>query len=301
MPLSELKKAVKDLRTEGLSYALRRQDKSVSRSIIVLGGPRSGSTWLQEVLASITGLSPVYEPLRWGTDRSLPHRGLADGFWAPDESAGDPQMRHYFEEILAGRRLSHWSATQTSLTRHAGAEGVLVKLIRANRAANWLGKNFPEATQVRIVRNPLSTVSSMKFSPGPWHQWSLDVLAALAFGSLANCSVVLGRSRPSRTALLTAWWWAETRPFIGNGTGTYDVRPIRYEQLVQRDYSVLEALCALAGLEPEEFQRSGVFDRASITANSSTQHQLRDANRSRLGEKDREIVENTLERLGAYY
>ena len=54
---SNIRKLIDEIRKKGL------KDKSIDDNILLFGTPRSGSTWLMEILRSVPGYSSVMEPL----------------------------------------------------------------------------------------------------------------------------------------------------------------------------------------------------------------------------------------------
>ena len=67
--------------------------------VIIAGSGRSGTTWIQDVLAEANQLRTVFEPLHpQGVSRA---RGLAYRYIEADEES--PDLQHYFDDLLAGR------------------------------------------------------------------------------------------------------------------------------------------------------------------------------------------------------
>ena len=164
---------------------------------IVVGFGRSGTTWVQDVLAQSNQLRAVFEPLHPIMLRSF-DPGMAGYREAGDD---DPQLRAYLEKYLLGdfhslwvdyrvmqRRLVPRGEDQWSLRglrsvamshrlaarnirrywRQRGHEQRIVKFVRANMMLSWLQRSF-DARIVYIVRHPAAVVLSQLRAARFWH------------------------------------------------------------------------------------------------------------------------------------
>ncbi len=267
---------------------------------LIIGSARSGTTWLQESLARTTGYSVVFEPFRWGSDPLLPRRGVLDGFWEAGSNLDDPEMEIYVRAVFEGRRLSRWSGSRTTLRAHLRARGLVVKAIRANRSAGWIATNFPDTKRFAVVRDPLTTVGSMLNSPGAWHSWEPEQIARMTFGGSRAAREALKSASPSRAALLTAWWWVETRALLTE-TQTSDVfhAAFRYEDLVRRTEDAIGRLALATGLP--ESQLAAKLSEPSSTANGKSQATLSRLQSPNLARDDLGEVLRALNTLQADY
>jgi hypothetical protein len=194
-----VKRVLKGIRTEWLNLAIsiRRNSCELSDSVFILGSPRSGTTWLMEIVTGISGRSPIYEPLRPGSDRFEALIGRLDGFLVLDRSSVQPDLADYLVRVATGRRVSHWSLSQSTLQRHLHSKGYVVKFVRVSRAAAWLSATIP-VKQIRIVRGPVATIESYLNSPGPWHTWDVGQFSTLVFGDKTRMLDLHGGRRRRR-------------------------------------------------------------------------------------------------------
>ena len=91
------------------------------RSILILGSPRSGTTWLMNLICTLPGTCPIFEPLNQRHDRRV--RGiLGQGRLrlAPDDEA--PELEHFLGRVLKGAHFTRWSSAYASVPRILGAE-----------------------------------------------------------------------------------------------------------------------------------------------------------------------------------
>ncbi len=203
--------------------------------MLVAGSGRSGTTWVQDSLATANGLRPVFEPLHpyvSETGNRFAHRALT----ADDDA---PELRQFLDEVCAGRRHVLWTKyrrrvrwlfpppaefrTRTDAGRvyrnwgkffrelprlvvAARRQEPLVKCIRANLMLGWLSRACGWKT-VLIVRHPGAVIESEL--RGTWN-------AAFALDRFRNDSRLheltngrylrlLGRELNTVEALATRW------------------------------------------------------------------------------------------------
>ncbi len=259
-----MKRVLKGIRTEWLNLAIsiRRNSCELSDSVFILGSPRSGTTWLMEIVTGISGRSPIYEPLRPGSDRFEALIGRLDGFLVLDRSSVQPDLADYLVRVATGRRVSHWSLSQSTLQRHLHSKGYVVKFVRVSRAAAWLSATIP-VKQIRIVRGPVATIESYLNSPGPWHTWDVGQFSTLVFGDKTRMLDLLGTTTPTSVQWFAAWWAAETSALL---EPALDVAVVCYEDLVRRDAATIDTIVAQCGA-PAAHDVESVLARPSATSN----------------------------------
>ncbi len=147
------------MRTRGLSEA----------PVVVMGSPRSGTSWVMRSIARQSRYCAIFEPLhpRWWPG------ARAAGF-GDRPSDGDARKREYLRQVFRGEkartyiRRPRWSepvgANPELLIRGAVkrllANRLVVKFVRACRLLPWLVEEFPECRYVYVVRDPYAVVNS---------------------------------------------------------------------------------------------------------------------------------------------
>ena len=180
-----------------------------SRPRIVVGFGRSGTTWVQDVVAESNDLRAVFEPLHPALVRNAGLTYL--DYREPDDE--DPDLRAYLERYISGDFHSLWAdyrfvptslwfrphenLSVDSLRRVFRSQrravrnvlsyrkqrrfaGRVVKLVRASMMLSWLQRTF-NARMVYIVRHPVAVVMSKLRAPYAW-----------------NCRSMLGRYKEDR-------------------------------------------------------------------------------------------------------
>lgn len=235
-----------------------------SRTLVVLGSPRSGTTWLMNVLCCLPGAAPIFEPLNRRQDRRLA-RILDDEFprIAPDEDR--PALEALLRDVYRGHHLTRWSSAYASVPALLRADRFVVKLIRAMRAAGWLCTRFPQNRGVLLLRHPCAVVSSMLRSPGIWNDWRPEEIRLPIRQTLGpEADRVLARLA-SRAELLAAAWCADALAALRE-TSARQVLVVTYEDLVREPEDTLGRIFGHLE-EPVPEAALAALRRASATAN----------------------------------
>ncbi|NJE46079.1 sulfotransferase [Thermococcus sp. GR7] len=133
-------------------------DYRTEDTIAIFGSPRSGSTWLMELLESIPGYKSVFEPFhpRW-----YPEFGR-DGFpytpYVPDD-AELAWLNDYLKRVFSGRVHAMFPYRRPMLSR-LRASRLVVKFVRANTVLPWVAGNFRLRGLYFIIRHPCATIAS---------------------------------------------------------------------------------------------------------------------------------------------
>ena len=129
-----------------------------ARSLYLASWPRSGSTWLAELIASARGTRLVFEPcnlpypgkVRIGTELiSLPAV-------APSDDLGPAGS--IIEQAVHGVLRTHWS-DQLRTTRVASRR--VVKEIVTVPALPWVAAKWPEMPMILLLRHPVAVADSL--------------------------------------------------------------------------------------------------------------------------------------------
>lgn len=138
----------------------------VEDTIVVTGSPRSGTTWLSELLRELPGYKMLNEPLHL---KSAPETKQLDNLdWRTHVSpnADFPELESLLRRALTGRVGTTWkwrlkdSNPIRQLMQHTRQRKLLVKLIRAGRMLPWVTQRFPVRAVVSTFRHPCAVVAS---------------------------------------------------------------------------------------------------------------------------------------------
>lgn len=214
-------------------------------SILVCGSPRSGTTWLAEILTGLPRSAMLFEPLH--LDR-VPAAGQAGCQWRTFKSESEdwPAGKQLFEKILTGRLLNRWILSQTDFRSMVRARRYIVKCVRANRLLPWLSRNFPEPHKVLVVRHPCSVIAS-QMAQGSWQEPRRPET-----GGLSNPLAQFVDSLRHPEELLAAEWAIDNHIALSATSSRCEV--VSYESLVLNTEETVTGLLSAWGIErPEGF------------------------------------------------
>ena len=139
---------------------------NISDTIVICGCPRSGTTWLAEILASIPGYGVINEPLQinWFPEAECAGFSSERTYKRADEDW--PEGEWYLRSIFAGnfdRPLvgsTGGKGRLLSALGHLPNKKIIAKFVRANRLLPWMALRFPVKAFVLIIRHPCAVVAS---------------------------------------------------------------------------------------------------------------------------------------------
>ncbi len=138
--------------TASRSYDLRD-------TLLIAGSPRSGTTFLAELLNQIPRSAILFEPEHV---QHVPQAKQAGLTWhtIKDPHEHWPEGRRFFERVLRGQLITSWTVSHVPLTRALAPRTWIVKFVDANGMLGWLAANFPIRPPVLLVRHPCAVIAS---------------------------------------------------------------------------------------------------------------------------------------------
>lgn len=149
-----------------LMYATRGLPYDLNETIVVSGSPRSGTTWLAQILGGLPGYDLLKEPLNIKYAAGNIRDRLRYGVYASPGNDPDEDIERYLYRALKGGVPAIAESPGTPalffpFSRFLHRK-LVVKFVRANRILSWLCWKYPVRGCVLILRNPLSMVASRK-------------------------------------------------------------------------------------------------------------------------------------------
>src|SRR5690348_9282727 len=136
-------------------------------NLLVCSGPRSGSTWLGELIACTPRSALLFEPLI--ATQPGPFRDLGFVWDQPiPRDAEWPEAKAAFEAMLRGKAITDWNITysRSSAASFLTARRMVVKCCHANALLSWLVNQFNFRYQpIFLVRHPFAVVASQLENP----------------------------------------------------------------------------------------------------------------------------------------
>ena len=134
-------------------------DYKIENTLVVTGAPRSGTTWLAEVIACVPRTALLFEPLNVQTIPEAKAAGLITlNYFEPGEVW--PEGEVFFERLLRGKVCNWWTTSAMKVSRTIRPQRWVVKFVRANLLLGWLTSYFPIRLPALLVRHPCATIAS---------------------------------------------------------------------------------------------------------------------------------------------
>jgi Sulfotransferase family len=135
------------------------RDYDLAETLVVAGSPRSGTTWLAEVLGTLPRSAILFEPEHM---LQVPDARKAGLDWHVLKLPGDawPEGDTYFDRVLRGRVVTPWTVSHLPLSRAIAPRRWIVKFVDANLMLGWLATRFPLRPPVLVLRHPCAVVGS---------------------------------------------------------------------------------------------------------------------------------------------
>lgn len=143
-------------------------------TIVVSGAPRSGTTWLAELLRELPQHKMLNEPLRLSSSALV--KDIEGMQWRTylDRETNFPRLQSALHKALTGNVSALWMWRFRSdrpvpmLYEHLMCQKLVVKIIRASRMLEWLSDRFPVRAIVHTFRHPCAVVASQMNYQEAW-------------------------------------------------------------------------------------------------------------------------------------
>lgn len=154
------------------TWGILHRDVDINDTIAIFGAPRSGTTWIMEILYyALNDRWLVFEPLYNESSyfKILREKVFKDYFFPPwrpyiPVDKEDSILYSFFVKVFKGRILQGSLPTHrkyhSDISRWFKSDKVLVKFIRANRLLPWILKRFTLRGTILIIRHPCATITS---------------------------------------------------------------------------------------------------------------------------------------------
>lgn len=142
-----------------LVRATSLQKHDMRDTLLVAGSPRSGTTFLAELLSQIPRSAILFEPEHL---QQVPQARQAGLTWHMMKDPGEdwPDGERFFASVLHGELVTSWTASHVPLGRALAPRTWIVKFVDANFLLGWLASRFPVRPPVLLVRHPCAVIAS---------------------------------------------------------------------------------------------------------------------------------------------
>lgn len=232
------------------------------KAIVILGFSRSGTTFLLEALAALSGRRSVFEPTSDLNPQALsflhPHiYALDDGrrwrtgvpYRAPAQR--DPALEAYMADVLRGNVHTVYARLNRTPASYRTIQ-VIVKDVQANLFAAWLAKTFG-AKIILLYRHPCAVVDSVLHVWPWWPQAGqflamfLDQPRLIDDWLTPHMDRIQAENRDALARAALGYSIAYAVPFAQVERGDFNPLLVRYEDLVLDPEASFARVCAFAG------------------------------------------------------
>lgn len=237
-------------------------------SYILASSPRSGSTWLGQILSSIPGTYTVFEPLQPNKVRGVKRLGGFEeqlgGFDWSSAFPGDKwqEGQWFWQRVLSGEILNWWTTKESTLKEARSARHLLVKTVRATRTLPWICSNFDVPPPIFLMRHPCAVVASQLKTN--WEIGAERPVEPEYFKNYPKFQEALRRTS-TREEFLAAKWALDQLPALLQAQPLPWVT-VTYEELNAYPERTISRIFNDIGIRQDDLQRSlALVDRPSST------------------------------------
>ncbi len=126
---------------------------------LISSSPRSGSTWLSNLMALIPDSYVLFEPLHL---RHVPKAAKSGFDWHTykDKDESWPDGKRFFDSIIKGKIVNGWLYRENSFDKSVFAKNIIIKCVRSNRLLPWIANNININPPILLLRHPCAVVAS---------------------------------------------------------------------------------------------------------------------------------------------
>jgi hypothetical protein len=226
---------------------------SLHESVVILAPPRSGSTWVTEVIGSWPGFGVVNEPLhpQFAAPRAL--RLESRTYLSPTSTADD--LEDYLRAAMTGDVVRPFAVGFSNPMEPWKVDRWISKVVHGAGLTGWLGEHLPEPQYVGLLRHPCAVVASQRHkkmvSPDAFHGARLQFAKLWPELAPALASVTTEVSR------YAACWCMDTLA-LTNGKKPPRFRLVCYEDLVSDGDAAFANLADWIGVSRSAVDASGL-------------------------------------------
>jgi hypothetical protein len=147
------------------------RNRDLSRSILLAGAARSGTTWVADLISYAIPARILFEPF---FPEEVPEYSKFHYYQYMRVGEQDPKLYSFTEKLFSGKIRNSW-VDKTVETIFPQVR--VIKAVRANLCLRWIGENFPDVPIVLIMRHPCAVTLS-RLNLGWAAQKDLDYLLA---------------------------------------------------------------------------------------------------------------------------
>lgn len=201
----------------------------VSKVLLLTSSPRSGSTWLGNILRAIPKSSVLFEPLHL---THVPEAKEAGFTWRTFVQPGTrwPEGSAFLRRVFEGRVVNEWTCREMSFHEACRSSTMIVKSVRANRLLPWICREFHVRTPILLIRHPCAVIAS-QLKAENWRT-SLRPECPPYLDDYPEFRSILSKTQRIEEHLAALWALDQLPPLMQEGPSPWIV--VTYEELLLR-------------------------------------------------------------------
>jgi len=141
---------------------LKTKKIQIKDTILLVGSPRSGTTWLMEIFESIPEYTNLFEPFNPIFFPDISRFGFSHKPYVP-VNASWPDCENYLKRVLTGKiytLLPQYKLNLGTIVHRLTNKKLIVKAINLNRLLPWIVNKFQIRNSYFIIRHPCAVIAS---------------------------------------------------------------------------------------------------------------------------------------------
>ena len=226
-------------------------------SLLIFGDPRSGSTWLAEMLHAINKSCFIDEPLHLGKNNQLSEIPF---YWRqsiPDIEKWDDAY-DFFNNLFTGTNYSPSCLTENTILQFLRSNRGLYKIINGKLLLRWMLRNFVfQYKPIYLIRHPLGMIASLRKHPAWNYSFVPFEIPDGKYTEVYDQHLNFLKGLKSNAEQMLAFWCLANREFL-NDPSFYSDKTIvvYYEELLLKPKETFEKIHATWGISIPKFKYS---------------------------------------------
>lgn len=201
-------------------------------NIIIFSYPRSGSTWLMELIREVPGTANLWEPLHIRNVEPFSKLGFGWRQHIPENEEWK-EAEETFTKLFKGEYLNFWLASREFPFNFITADRMIVKFVRANALAPWLLRRFEfQLKPIYLLRHPFAVAAS-QMKEGSWdYEFEGYEIPEMPFNEIIKKHSDFLSTITTKPEKMIATWAINNRVMLNSERHNRDWHTVYYEALL---------------------------------------------------------------------
>lgn len=217
-------------------------------NILLFSSPRSGSTWLAELINTLPDTAMLWEPLHLLNVKEFRELGFGWRQHIPENEQWK-EAEETFEKLFKGEFLNFWLSSREFPLKFCTAERMVIKFVRANGMLAWLTKTFKfKKAPVYLLRHPFAVAAS-QMKEGSWDdEFKGYEIPEVPFNKIYSEHISFLSSLKAKQEKMVANWCINNKIVLENSRNDKDWITLHYENLLLNPEEELQRIFNRWGL-----------------------------------------------------